>query len=155
MIALIVGESCDPICRDGARYISSGDGGGWGDGVSEGWAVGADLADVDATDSTAAVTYKHNLYRNESNDTLYRYSYALSDWIPIAELTTANNGLSMNGDTVQLGGILTKETTISSDDFALKIGRTATNNNYHLVVDPAGKIVDSLTEDVNFTWFLG
>lgn len=154
-ISLNAWQPLDPIYNNAASYISSGDGGVWGDGVSESWAFGADPADVDATDSTAAVTYKHNLYRNESNDTLYRYSYALSDWIPIAELTTANNGLSMNGDTVQLGGILTKETTISSDDFALKIGRTATNNNYHLVVDPAGKIVYSLTEDLNFTGFLG
>lgn len=112
-------------------------------------------SEVAATTSSGAVTYRHNLYRNENNDTLYRYSYTISDWIPIAELTTANNGLSMSGDTVQLGGSLNKETTVSTGDFALKLGKTATNNNYYFTIDPQGNIIYSLTEDSNFTGFLG
>jgi len=37
--------------------------------------------------------------------------------IPSPTVTTANNGLTMNGTTVQLGGLLTKSTTVSQGDY--------------------------------------
>lgn len=67
----------------------------------------------------------------------------------------ASNGLNMDGDSTKLGGELNQETVISSNSHLLKIGRTATNNNYYLIVDPAGKIVSALTEDSNFLGFMG
>jgi hypothetical protein len=50
-------------------------------------------SEIAATSSTAAVTYRHNLHRNKSTDTLYRYSYLQSDWVPIEDLTQVSNGL--------------------------------------------------------------
>lgn len=43
------------------------------------------------------------------------------------ETTHANNGVSLSGDTVQLGGTLTKNTTITSNGYSLTINNTTNN----------------------------
>jgi len=68
----------------------------------------------------------------------------------------ANNGLNVDEGVIQLGGELVENTVVGqNDDFTLKIGKEAPNDNHYFLMDPAGKISTMIHETATHLGFQG
>ncbi len=69
---------------------------------------------------------------------------------------TANNGLNVDANVVQMGGELIENTVVGQNgNFALKIGKEAPNDSHYLNLDPAAKISIMYHEDATHVGFQG